>query len=134
MTIEELKNYRHLSRTISYWKNELVVMRRESYVKSPTLSGMPGSGEIKDPTSERAIKEEKLITRIERLVKEQQEERERIRDWIDTIEDPLVQMIMHARYIRGKSWVAVAHITNNSPENVRQIHSRYLSHLSHNNK
>lgn len=134
MTIEELKNYRKLTYTIRYWKNELELLRKESYVRSPSLSGMPGSGDIKDPTGERALKESKVMERIERLVQEQQRERDRILDWIETIDDPLVQMIMHARYIRGKSWVAVAHITNNSPENVRQIHSRYLSHLSHNNK
>lgn len=131
MTIEELKNYRKLTYTIRYWRNELELLKKESYVRSPSLSGMPGSGDIKDPTGERALKESKVMERIERLVQEQQRERDRILDWIETIDDPLVQIIMHARYIRQKSWTAVARLANNTPENVRQIHSRYLSHLSH---
>lgn len=132
MTIEELKNYRKLTYTIRYWKNELELLRKESYVRSPSLSGMPGSGDIKDPTGERALKEEKVISRIERLLKEQQQETEKIMAWIQTIEDPYIQTIMHARYIRGKSWAAVAYSVGggNTPDSVRKAHLRYLSVLS----
>lgn len=128
MTIEELKNYRKLTYTIRYWKNELELLRKESYVRSPSLSGMPGSGDIKDPTGDRALKESKVMERIERLYEEQQRERDRIMDWIETIDDPLVQAIMHARYIRQKSWAAVAHLIggNNTPDSVRMAHNRYL--------
>lgn len=130
MTIEELKNYRKLTRTIRYWKRELSEAKRASYIRSPQITGMPGSGDLSDPTPERALREAKLMERIERLVTEQQNEAERIIEWIQTIDDPLAQAVFHARYIRDKSWVAVSHLLHNSPENVRQIHSRYLSHLS----
>ena len=136
MTIEELKNYRKLTYTIRYWRNELELLKKESYVRSPSLSGMPGSGDIKDPTGERALKESKVMEWIERLVQEQQRERDRILDWIETIDDPLVQAIMYARYIRQKSWAAVAHAVggSNTPDGVRKIHFRYLSVLSGSNK
>ena len=133
MTADELKNYRKLVYSIRYWKRELEAMRKESFTRSPQLTGMPGSGELSDPTASRAMKEAKLMERIERMLQEQQREAERIMEWIQTIEDPLVQAIMHARYIRGKSWTAVAYAIggDNTSENVRQIHYRYLSHLSH---
>ena len=132
MTIDELKNYRKLTYSIRYWKRELEAMRKESFTRSPQLTGMPGSGELSDPTASRAMKEAKLMERIERMIHEQQREAERIMEWIQTIEDPLVQAIMHARYIKGKSWTAVAYAIggDNTSENVRQIHYRYLSHLS----
>ena len=128
MTADELKNYRKLTYTIRYWRRELEQLRRESYTKSPGLTGMPGSGERPDPTSDLAMKEAKLLDRIERLVAEQQKESERILRWIEEIEDPLVQTIMHARYIRGKSWTAVSMAVGgyNSPDSVRMIHNRYL--------
>lgn len=133
MTIDELKNYRKLTRTIRYWKRELSEVKRASYIRSPQITGMPGSGDLSDPTPERALREAKLMERIERLVTEQQNEAERIMEWILQIDDPMIQTLMHARYIREKSWTAVAHILGgyNTAESVRQMHSRYLSHLSH---
>lgn len=128
MTIDELKNYRKLTRTIRYWKRELSEAKRASYIRSPQITGMPGSGDLSDPTPERALREAKLMERIERMVTEQQREAERIMEWIQTIEDPMIQTIMHARYIRGKSWTAVAHAVGgyNTPDSVRMAHNRYL--------
>lgn len=133
MTINELKHYRDLLRSIRYWKKELAIMRSASYTKSPQMTGMPGAGKLPDPTAERAMKEEKVMKRLELMVAEQQREADRIMEWILQIDDPMIQTLMHARYIREKSWTAVAHILGgyNTAESVRQIHSRYLSHLSH---
>ena len=135
MTRQELKNFRELSRTIAYWRRELARLKRESYTKSPQMTGMPGSGKLPDPTAERAIKEAKIMERIERMVQEQQEESDRVMSWILKIDDPMIRTMMHARYIRGKSWNAVAHILGgyNTAESVRQMHSRYLSQMSHSN-
>lgn len=132
MTIEELKQYRKLTFTIRYWKNELSEMRRKSLVRSPEITGMPMGSNTPDPTAERAIAEAKIMSRIERLVAEQEAETERIMNWILTIEDPMIQTIMHARYIKTKSWAAVAYTVGggNSPESVRKMHTRYLSALS----
>lgn len=128
MTIEELKNYRKLLFTIRYWKRELEDLKKGSYTRSPGLTGMPGTGELSDPTADRAMKEEKMMARIQRLVTEQEREAERIMEWIQNIEDPMIQVIMHARYIKGKSWVAVSMAVggNNSPDSVRMAHNRYL--------
>lgn len=133
MTIEELRKYKNLQRSIRYWKKELAILKSASYTKSPQMTGMPGAGKLPDPTAERALKEEKVMTRLELMVAEQQREADRIMEWILSIEDPMIQTLMHARYIKGKSWTAVAHILGgyNTAESVRQIHSRYLSHLSH---
>lgn len=128
MTIDELKNYRKLTFTIRYWKNELSEMRRKSLVRSPEITGMPMGSNTPDPTAERAIAEAKIMSRIERLVAEQEAETERILAWIQSIDDPMIQVIMHSRYIKGKSWAAVSMAVggNNSPDSVRMIHNRYL--------
>ena len=134
MTIEELKNYRKLGYSIRYWMKELETLKKTSYTKSPQMTGMPGSGELSDPTADRALRENKIAERIERMLREQQRECDEILAWIQTIEDPMIQTIMHARYIRGKSWTAVAHAVGgyNTPDSVRKIHTRYLSVLSGN--
>lgn len=132
MTIDELKNYRKLAYSIRYWRRELEAMKAESYAKSPQMTGMPGGNNLPDPTADRALRENKLMERIARMEREQSQEAERIMAWIQNIEDPMIQVIMHARYIKGKSWVAVAHDVGggNTPDNIRQIHSRYLFGLS----
>ena len=128
MTIQELKDYRKLQYTIRYWRKELEDMQKNSYTRSPQLTGMPGSGTLPDPTSERAVKENKIMERIQRLELEQSREAERIMAWIQSIDDPIVQVIMHSRYIKGRSWVAVSIAVggNNSPDSVRMLHNRYL--------
>ena len=133
MTAEELKDFRKLRFTIRYWEEQLKEEKKKSYMKSPQLTGLPGSGELSDPTAQRALAEEKIISRIERLVEQQKQEAEKIMEWIQSIDDPMIQVIMHARYIRGMSWTAVSMVIGggNTPENIRQVHWRYLSHLSH---
>ena len=128
MTVEELKNFRKLTYTIRYWQREYEDLQRGSYTRSPGLNGMPGSGELSDPTSDRAIREAKMLQRIQRLLAEQEKEAERIMEWIETLEDPLIKVIMHARYIRGKSWTAVAMAVGggNTPDSIRMLHNRYL--------
>lgn len=132
MTIDELKNYRKLAYSIRYWRRELEAMKAESYAKSPQMTGMPGGKNLPDPTADRALRENKLMERIARMEREQSQEAERIMAWIQNIEDPMIQVIMHARYIKGKSWVAVAYSLGggNTSENVRQMHHRYLSQMS----
>lgn len=128
MNIDELKNYRKLLFTIRYWKRELEDLKKGSYTRSPGLTGMPGTGELSDPTADRAMKEEKMMARIQRLVTEQEREAERIMEWIETIEDPLIRVIMHARYIKGRSWTAIAMAIGggNTPDGIRMMHNRYL--------
>lgn len=132
MTLDELRKYKNLQRSIRYWKKELAILKSASYTKSPQMTGMPGAGKLPDPTAERALKEEKVMARLELMVAEQQREADRIMEWILSIEDPMIQTLMHARYIKDRSWTAVAHILGgyNTAESVRQMHSRYLSHLS----
>lgn len=133
MTAEELKDFRKLRFTIRYWEEQLAEAKKKSFTRSPQLTGLPGSGELSDPTAQRALAEERIVSRIERLVEQQKREAEKIMEWIQGIEDPMIQVIMHARYIRGLSWTAVAHRIGggNTAENIRQVHWRYLSHLSH---
>lgn len=136
MTAEELKDFRKLRFTIHYWEEQLKEEKKKSYLKSPQLTGLPSAGGLKDPTADRALAEEKITSKIERLVQQQKQEAERIMDWIQSIEDPMIQVIMHARYIKYKSWVAVAREIggDNTPDSVRKMHTRYLSVLSDDNK
>lgn len=128
MTAEELKDFRKLAYTIRYWEEQLKDEKKKSYLKSPQLTGLPSAGGLKDPTADRALAEEKITSKIERLVQQQKQEAERVMDWIQGIEDPMIQAIMHARYIKGKSWTAVAYSVggNNTPDSVRMLHNRYL--------
>lgn len=128
MTKEELQRFRKTRYSIRYWKDQLDTLRKGSYTKSPGLDGLPGSGELSDPTSERAIKEARIEERISRMIAEQESEAERIMEWIGSIEDPVIQVIMHSRYIKGKSWAAVAVAVggDNTPDGIRMIHNRYL--------
>lgn len=131
MTAEELKDFRKLAFTIRYWEEQMKEEKKKSYLKSPQLTGLPSAGGLKDPTADRALAEEKILSKIERLVQQQKQEAERVMDWIQGIEDPMIQVIMYERYIKNKSWAAVGMKLHNTADNVRQMHRRYLSVLSH---
>ena len=132
MTIEELKNYKKLQQAVRYWQKELLEHAAQSYVNSPQLTGQPSGSSIADPTGRRAMATAAIVERIRRLQEEEHREMQRIMDWIEGIDDPMVQAIMYARYIKGYSWTTVAMKLGggNTASGVRQIHSRYLSHLS----
>lgn len=125
MTIEELRKFRRLRAAAAYWRKELETL---TYLSSPKMTGLPSAGDLGDQTSDKAIQIAELTQRIRQIEARIRKEMQRVIEWIEQIDDPLIQAIMYARYIKGSSWTAVAMQMggNNTADGVRMMHNRYL--------
>lgn len=127
MTKEELSQLYWLNKEIEKDKNELAKLQGMREGKSTAITSLPGNGAISDKSGELAAQIADLERTIEINIKRCLQEQKRLTDYINNIDDSLVRMILHYRYISGFSWVQVArHIGNNTEDNVRMIHSRFL--------
>lgn len=128
MSIEELKQYQHLQGEVRFWQKELEKTMRKSYVKSPQLTGLPGSHSLEDLTAQRAIEEEEILRTIQMMQRRAARMLREIVAYIKQVEDPLVRAIIYGRYIKGMTWnqLATSIGGRNTPDGLRKLHNRYF--------
>ena len=128
MTIEELKQYQHLQGEVRFWQKELEKTMQKSYVKTPQLTGLPGSKTLPDPTAQRAIEEGEILQTIRMMQRRSARMLREIASYIKEVEDPLVRAIIYGRYIKGMTWNQLASAIGgkNTPDSLRKIHNRYF--------
>lgn len=128
MTIEELKQYQHLQGEVRFWQKELEKTMQKSYVKTPQLTGLPGSKTLPDPTAQRAIEEGEILQTIRMMQRRSARMLREIAAFIKEVEDPLVRAIIYGRYIKGMTWNQLAATIGgkNTPDSLRKMHNRYF--------
>lgn len=107
ITIEELKNYRYLQMQAQAIQEQI----RQMYVPISSLqlsqigtkSNVPG-----DPTRSAFYRIEKLNQELEEKVNEIAVQMKRILDWVDTIDNPEIQIIIRWHFMNGLSWKETA--------------------------
>lgn len=103
-TIEkELKKLRFKNVKIQSLHYEIINLRA-GIVKGQSFDGMPKSASNDNRTEDMNIKVidrvNELYKKIEEIYKEQQE----LTKWIESLEDPIENMVMRLLYIDGLSW------------------------------
>ena len=75
---------------------------------------------------------ERQIQRVRRKKERSLRLHEEIEDYVENISDCLTRQIVYERYIRGKTWTAVAMAVGggNTPDSVRKISERFLEKCS----
>ncbi len=128
MTKKELKQLFYLRKEIKMWEYEIYKLRQESEIKGQDLSGLPpaavGGGKVENKVIKILEKEEiyeELKEKAEILEKE-------ILEYIRSIDDSMIRLIINYRYIRFFSWYRIARYIggNNTADGVRKIHDRFL--------
>lgn len=107
ITIEELKNYRYLQMQAQAIQEQI----RQMYVpiSSPQLSQIGTKSNVPgDPTRQAFYKIERLNRELEEKVNEIAVQMKRILDWVDTIENPEIQIIIRWHFMNGLSWKETA--------------------------
>lgn len=107
ITIEELKNYRYLQMQAQAIQEQI----RQMYVpiSSPQLSQIGTKSNVPgDPTRQAFYKIEKLNRELEDKVNEIAVQMKRILDWVDTIDNPEIQIIIRWHFMNGLSWKETA--------------------------
>lgn len=103
ITIEELKNYRYLQMQAQAIQEQI----RQMYVpiSSPQLSQIGTKSNVPgDPTRLAFYRIEKLNQELEEKVNEIAVQMKRILDWVDTIDNPEIQIIVRWHFMNGLSW------------------------------
>ena len=103
ITIEELKNYRYLQMQAQAIQEQI----RQMYVpiSSPQLSQIGTKSNVPgDPTRSAFYRIEKLNQELEEKVNEIAVQMKRILDWVDTIDNPEIQIIIRWHFMNGLSW------------------------------
>ena len=107
ITIEELKNYSYLQMQAQAIQEQI----RQMYVpiSSPQLSQIGTKSNVPgDPTRQAFYKIERLNRELEEKVNEIAVQMKRILDWVDTIDNPEIQIIIRWHFMNGLSWKETA--------------------------
>jgi len=81
------------------------------------------------PEYEKKVK--RLRRKLHRRLDELMEKREELEEYIATVPDSMIRMILTLRYVNGLSWSQVAaHIGGgNTADSVRMMHNRFLQEI-----
>lgn len=134
MTYDEkiafLRCYRDAQRTMRRLLEELQQLQAEATSVSQALSGMPsggGDGQAIPRAVERIADAE---SRLASAYGTALAERSRVKDAIDTVEDPLRRDILMRRYILGQPWERIAAENNLTLRRVLQLHHKTVDSLN----
>lgn len=107
ITIEELKNYRYLQMQAQAIQEQIRQMHVP--ISSPQLSQIGTKSNVPgDPTRQAFYKIERLNRELEDKVNEIAIQMKRILDWVDTIDNPEIQIIIRWHFMNGLSWKETA--------------------------
>ena len=125
-----LRRYRDAQRTMRRLLEELQQLQAEATSVSQALSGMPsggGDGQAIPRAVERiADAESRLVSAYGAALSE----RNRVKDAIDTVPDPLRRDILTRRYILCQRWERIAADSNRDLRWMLRLHHRAVEDLT----
>lgn len=108
MTVRELQELFYLDRLIDREQERLDELREAADVKSPALTDMPRSPGAKDKLGDIVPQIVDQEAEIEANLRLYVETRERLLNYINTLPNARIKLIMILRFIRQKTWQEVA--------------------------
>lgn len=120
MTKKELVQLYYLNREIMHDTEELVNLKIENRGTAETEWEKRKEGMIKK-------REKELVLKIRSCT----ELRDKVKGFIDGVDDSLVRQVLHYRYSKCMTWRQVAYVIGgrNTEESVRKIAERYLKKM-----
>ncbi len=101
MTNKQLSQLRYLKKEIKMYQERITELKALSEIKSSVITGMPISKSISDKIGYSVIK---IITMKDALSKLCEE----LTDYIESVDDPIVRLILTYRYVNNFSWQKTA--------------------------
>ena len=110
------------------YQKELQKIKEKSYVKGQDINGMPMAAGNSDKTSDRAVAEAYYKNLIEEAQLRVALERNKIMQFINTIDDSIMRQIIFYRDISLLPWRIVAREVggDNTTDSVRMMHNRFF--------
>ena len=103
MTIRNLSRYYFIKKEIDQLEEQLKELS-DSVIGSPAISGMPSSHGNTSPIEQLIIKKNKLEEKLLRKKNELLEEQIYIENYLETIKDERIRIIIRERFINCKKW------------------------------
>lgn len=127
MTRQEAYQIYYLDKEVRSLQERLAKMRSQG-LKSPKLDGMPRARGAGDPTGSKAAREADLEKKIERMLKRIQRKRRKVFDYIESIDDSMLRMIIAYRCIDLCTWDEVAEKIGGpvTADSVRMVFNRHF--------
>lgn len=105
MSIEELSELYYLSKEIVFLKNRIDEL---TYISATSYENEIRSGGISDLTGEYALKKVELLNDLKDILVEREEKEKKILDYIKSIDDAEIRVIMQLRFIKCMTWKMIA--------------------------
>ena len=130
MTKDELKRYKYISDEITQLWDE--INRLRDGLMSPSgkvITWAPAAAKQDDKFAEVMARidelEHELIEKLNGRIKLQHS----IEQAIESVDDPLLRMILKSRYIQGKTWKEICDQTNYSRSQINYLHGKALKKI-----
>ena len=135
MTKNELSKLYYLNLEIKYIQNEIGRLDGASTSATHVITGMPSGNDIDDIVGRSIAEIDNLRDVLKQRVKRHLNQVNKINEFIDSIDDPQIRMIISLRYINCLSWnqVAASIGGGNSEDSVKKVVYRYLNKLNYKN-
>lgn len=128
MTLIELNRYFDLVSSLARTKELLENLRNAALPGAQVLTGMPHAPGVKNKVGDLAVEIADLDIRRQYIEAEIEAQKEKVEEFVATIDDYYLRTIFRLRFERGLSWKEVATIVGgrNSEESVKSACYRYL--------
>lgn len=134
VTIKELSKYHNIKIEIEQLNDNLKNLDNTS-ISSPKLTDIPhGTSSADSPVENLVIKKSKLESILEKKKTKLLDEQLKIENFLKTVEDSTIRIIIRARFIDGENWKQIAdklHFERTTPYNNLK---KYLKSRSENEK
>ena len=108
MTEQELRGYSFIKARIEKVEERIAELEQENGLGSVNLDGMPHGSTPGDPVARMAIARATLHEHLTKLLAELKEKEREIREYIDSIENEEVKLIIEWRFIDLLDWYEIA--------------------------
>lgn len=108
MTEQELRGYSFIKARIEKVENRIAELEQENGLGSVNLDGMPHGSTPGDPVARMAIARATLHDHLVRLLAELKEKEREIREYIESVENEEVKLIIEWRFIDLLEWYEIA--------------------------
>lgn len=108
MTEQELRGYVYIKARIGKVEERLAELEQEDGLGALNMDGMPHGSTPGDPVARMALARASLHEQLVRLRADLEEKEREIREYIDSVEDEQVKLIIEWRFIDLLDWVEIA--------------------------
>lgn len=136
MTFEDVSQIYYINKEIKELYRELAELRQQSFVKPISISDMPRGGDSKDLLIEYTNSVLEIEDMIRYSLMKLQRERKKIEQFLDTIEDPELRLIMRLRCVNNMGWKEIGEEVGCERTTVSKKFYKYfrVHNLSHNSR